>query len=66
MTVYFYYFPQAIATYEDGKLILNLTPVTPGIPPQKTTRELVGDEMLMVRIYNTQSLPFCFLFYLVL
>jgi hypothetical protein len=39
---------QAVVNYEDGKLVQNNTPADEKIKPTKATREIVGDEMLLV------------------
>ena len=64
--IYFYYSEellfQAILSYEDGKLVIHLTPQgDTKVKPQKTTREIVGDELVMVsweQIRSFKSSPY--------
>ena len=40
---------QNLMTYEDGKLKLKSTPVTPGYKPQDLERDVVNGELVQVR-----------------
>lgn len=42
---------QAVVNYEDGKLVQKNVPLDEKIKSTKSTREIIGDELLLVIIF---------------